>query len=372
MQRHLPAFTLIELLLVMGVIGILSTGVILAINPTSQLMSAQNLRRTWHTRELTNALTQHLIDNGTYIEGVPLAEEEAVSACREGVTSDSCVNIDALTPDYIAALPVDVAETNPLLTGYEVYYQYGRYHVQAPHMGETPAEQIELPDEYSVYWKFDEGSSNSLADASGNGHTATLYGATWTAVAAPLSIENPYALDFDGNNDYIHLNGHADASAYGATGLTVMAWIRPGSAGEENEGHIIDKSNGQYITNGDGYVLSLDNGTGVGAALAANVGFDTTDAYAISANDLVTYDTWQHVAFVFDGSTVTLYRNGSALTPASSQSGEGNVSNDTSVNLHVGAYAYAGVNNFDGIIDDVRIYREALSAGQIAYIAAGN
>ncbi len=41
------------------------------------------------------------------------------------------------------------------------------------------------------YWRFDEGSGSTTADVSGNGNTAYISGATWTASTAPVGIVPP-------------------------------------------------------------------------------------------------------------------------------------------------------------------------------------
>jgi hypothetical protein len=48
--------------------------------------------------------------------------ENAKPVCRQTVTTDSsCVNLDALVPEYILEIPVDPLETNPNLSGYKIY-----------------------------------------------------------------------------------------------------------------------------------------------------------------------------------------------------------------------------------------------------------
>ena len=62
-----------------------------------------------------------------------------------------------------------------------------------------------LDDDYvNAYWKFDEGGGNIAHDSSGHDYDGTIYGATW--VGEPGNA----ALDFDGVDDYVDLDAHAE------------------------------------------------------------------------------------------------------------------------------------------------------------------
>ena len=131
-------FTLIELLIVIAIIGALSSIVIVAINPKKQLCDAENARRAVMQKEMTNALFQYIISTFDLPPGIPATLETAKQICRAGVaTGETCVNLDVLVSDYVAALPVDVSETDPTLTGYKVYANAGRPMVIAMYYDET-------------------------------------------------------------------------------------------------------------------------------------------------------------------------------------------------------------------------------------------
>src|SRR4030095_10522659 len=78
------------------------------------------------------------------------------------------------------------------------------------------------PSDLVAYWKFDEGSGTSAADASGNGNTATLVnGPVWTAGR----VGN--ALYFDGIND--NLTVPDSNSLDPSSSFTLSAWVNPAS-----------------------------------------------------------------------------------------------------------------------------------------------
>jgi hypothetical protein len=53
------------------------------------------------------------------------------------------------------------------------------------------------------HWKFNENSGNTAHDSSAHEYDGTIYGASWT------SGYSSYALNFDGNNDYVSLDNYA-------------------------------------------------------------------------------------------------------------------------------------------------------------------
>ena len=72
-------------------------------------------------------------------------------------------------------------------------------------------------------------------------------------------------------------------------------------------------------------------------------------------------NTWYHVAGTYDGATMKLYINGQ-LENSTPKTGNIFVSDS---NWCIGAFNYAGVAYFNGLIDDVRVYNTALSAAEI-------
>jgi prepilin-type N-terminal cleavage/methylation domain-containing protein len=123
------AFTLIELLLVIGIIAILAGIVIVAINPTKQLASARDAQRRSHVNALINAVYQFSIDNTSghlpgYLTGATVDVNyqicncnaqfcplRATGGCGLPVAGSSMINIRELTGSYIVAIPSDPRAT---------------------------------------------------------------------------------------------------------------------------------------------------------------------------------------------------------------------------------------------------------------------
>ena len=112
-------FTLLEIMIVLGILGILAFIVLVAINPTKQLGEARGANRHASVREIENAVIQYIID-GNAFAGIPAGKLNAQNICRTGI-SGTCYELDVLSPTYLVSLPVDPDETDPDMTGYRIY-----------------------------------------------------------------------------------------------------------------------------------------------------------------------------------------------------------------------------------------------------------
>jgi hypothetical protein len=168
------------------------------------------------------------------------------------------------------------------------------------------------------------------------------------------------ALDFDGIDDHVILSG-GSAQIANATGISLSVWVYPtntasgwpdfdGFGGFRND------------ANADFYLCQLSS-TNVEARFRNSSG--TT--FDISSATLV-LNTWQHYVLTYNGSQLSLYRNGVLLNsvPAS-----GTITNAT-VPLYIGRLVYS-VNNFNylGKIDEFSIWNKALSGTEVAAAYSG-
>lgn len=97
-------FTLIEILIVIGIIAILAAVVLVAINPARQFAQANDSQRTSNVNAILNAVGQYIADNRGGLPTLPAAgapaEEIGATLCGE------------LVPTYIPSLPTDPSSGN--------------------------------------------------------------------------------------------------------------------------------------------------------------------------------------------------------------------------------------------------------------------
>jgi hypothetical protein len=186
---------------------------------------------------------------------------------------------------------------------------------------------ITAPVAASALWTFDEGAGTVAADSLGD-YDATITGAEHVAGASAT------ALDFSGVDDRVVVD---DASALDISGteISLVAWINPRIGGKNEGSRVISK----------------------------RAGLGAPEVFAMTVDD------WTHVAMVYDGTDMRIYVNGGldATTPVA----KADPIDSSAFAVHIGLQekaAYNGTNeqdDFEGLIDEVRILDRALSAVEV-------
>lgn len=100
-------FTLIEILIVIGLIAILASVVLIAVNPARQFAQARNTQRISNVNALLNAIGTRIADNRGIFVGSSCNVEIPTEAQN---MSTSAFDIrPCLVPTYISELPMDPA-----------------------------------------------------------------------------------------------------------------------------------------------------------------------------------------------------------------------------------------------------------------------
>ena len=102
-------FTLLEILLVVGIIAILTAIVIIAINPSNSLAKTRDLQRKIGIAEINKALTQYYIDKGQYPPSLTTSVKGicVTGSATSGVSCTGQTDLSPLVPNYLAAIPTD-------------------------------------------------------------------------------------------------------------------------------------------------------------------------------------------------------------------------------------------------------------------------
>lgn len=162
-----------------------------------------------------------------------------------------------------------------------------------------------------AYWRLNEASGSSAADASGNGHTGTVTGVTWGQAGIGDGLT---AGGFDGINDDVDVHSAGLASAFNGAAGTLLLWFRVADAGVWTDGSWrrllsfrVDANNSLEV-----YRRSSDNDLSV---TLVSGGTTRTLTYHFASAPT----GWQCVATTWSEADdkLSLYINGESQTPIS-------------------------------------------------------
>ncbi len=203
-------------------------------------------------------------------------------------------------------------------------------------------EQVLNPIDVNLagYWKFDEGRGTVAKDSSGNGNNGTLTG-------GPTRQIGKFGgdLNFDGVDDYVVTNSFNLPNTF-----TVSAWVKPASQ-PANYLRIAETS---YA---NGFYLGLDTTDDPGYKWIVN---NPTSPFGTAEGGTLTFGAWTHVVGTYNGTTGVLYVNGVNVGSDTFN----DPGSDTNV-VTIGRNNPLAMEYFNGEIDDVRIYKRALSATDV-------
>jgi len=211
------------------------------------------------------------------------------------------------------------------------------------------------------HWQFDEGSGNTTADSSGNGHHGTISGATWTG---PGWDSTGYCLDFDGQGSDRVSVGSFDVAG---NAISIACWFKADNLDTPgNDPRMISKAIAG--SNQDHWFMVSSSRVGDEKRLRFRLKTDgDTGELKAGPGGTIETDVWTHVAATWDGETMRIHKNG---VEVGSLAKGGTLSTDSTVKVAIGNQpADTGDRPFDGLIDDVRIYDQALSQEEIMWLA---
>lgn len=215
-----------------------------------------------------------------------------------------------------------------------------------------------LADAAQVYYDFESISGNTVPNEAMPTPNGTLVG-------NPATISGPNggtALDLDGSDDSVVVNNTSIINS--APGVSLAAWVRP-DAIPSSIGSIIFISNGQFHYNSRAGIFLNSNGEieVAGRSLDSD-GFQYRTSVAT-----LNLGEWVHVAGVVDyvNEVIKIFINSEeqVLQSGSVSFGASQSDSTDSLAFTVGS-TDQGFEFFNGGVDDVYVFREALSDSEIA------
>lgn len=226
------------------------------------------------------------------------------------------------------------------------------------HSAAPSAENRSLEDGLVVWLKLDEKVGSEAADSSQNENHGTLVGnPQWVdgKIEGGLALQNEST---DDDNQWVEILPQVNQNMVDV--VTLAAWVNADRF--RNGDGVITK--GQNITSyalrlwGDGKVMFTAN---FGEPFGFVGSGDWLSAGSIGVN------VWHHIAVTYDGTQVRFYIDGVF---------DGNeipvelVFGRATQPLFIGADFPDDNQYFDGRVDDIRVYNRALSAAEVATLAA--
>jgi hypothetical protein len=200
------------------------------------------------------------------------------------------------------------------------------------------------------YWTFDD-PTNLGADSSGKGNHGTVEG---DAQFSSNALIGTGALMLDGTDDYIRVGlGSGNMLANWTSDLTIAAWMKPDNASRQWNcffGH---------TTENNGVKFEL---------MAGNFRFTTlaVQDYDLTVSPPFQSGEWAHVALTFSKQYLaTFYANGKRVGQITGSAPAGTATG----NYNIGYGGYWAAEQFQGLLDDVRIYNHTLSEAEIQVLA---
>lgn len=198
------------------------------------------------------------------------------------------------------------------------------------------------------YWPLDFDGYDIINSADG-----TTYGATY--IAGQISG----AADFAGATDRIEIPA-ANIFVHQGLDISYEFWIYPRSLGGGSVGYILEKRG----TGFSGFNIRVNALSGGKYSLFFQYDYTTTDSDA-TTDYIAPENEWSHVVAIHSATTNqwTVYFNGESVTFASETTGVGSQESDSGVDLVIGNRIQQD-RNWDGLIDNVAVYRRVLTADE--------
>jgi hypothetical protein len=209
-----------------------------------------------------------------------------------------------------------------------------------------------------AYWKFDEGYGTTAYDSTNNQNDLSITGASW---AADELCFNGKCLLFDttkdGADDYASRADDPDLDFSEDQEFSITGWFRHTSSVPSADQVILAK---HETSGGDGgYKIYMNNTSNLIAGIDDDNSFGEK---SITLGQNYSDNEWHHFGMTVEGAshaTLSLYVDGILAGTNVAATAQNSLENDDT--FYVGIDGDGTSNEFDGHIDEVKVFRYALS-----------
>ncbi len=281
---------------------------------------------------------------GTYQFEVTMSDSRGLTEVYETVGAELSCYFEG---DFNADCKVDLLDLATFASGWLSTYNMPDFALMSQNW------LVDLGDysdhSFMGHWEMNgDASDSSLYANHGNVHGSPVW---------EPSQHSGGSMIFDGIDDYIEIEGYKGIT--GRQSRTVSAWIKTSSV----SGVIV--SWGNHSSKGNKWIVRIDDTGSLRAEVSGGHIYGTTD--------LTVDDQWHHIAVVLDSdgspdiSEVQLYVDGQPESVAGVKAAPIDTASDQ--NVTIGIYHAGSDPFFNGMIDDMRVYRRALTEEEIQELA---
>lgn len=402
MPKIRQAFTLVEILVTIGILAVLATATTLVINPAEYLSRSRDSVRISDIDTLNKSLGLFRTQGGSFTPAdivyisLPAPNQDCTGVTPAYVlpalpagwaykcaTSDNLRKIDgsgwvpldltSAPPSPLGKLPVDPINSD----ANQQYYTYigGSWSLSARMESSKFLKDTNLSDggsdpvRYEAasdpmlwseasglagYWKMDEASGGSVNDSSPNGINASVNGSITRRSGSECIIGG--CIETTTNGNYVRIP--YDTRLNLTTNVTYTNWVKIKTA-------IGSSTWPQSLGSGDSHRYYAWRSTSNGTSWMFEYGSnnptcDGTTWTSMGGINLGT-DTWHHLAATYDGSTIRTYLDGVQVNSRSFTAG---FCSNSSAFYYLANSPSTSVGVY--VVDEARIYNRALTASEIA------
>jgi len=202
-----------------------------------------------------------------------------------------------------------------------------------------------------VWYKFNETTGTTASDASGNGNNGTLNGG-----ASFVAGQTTNALSLNGSTGYVSMPSGVVSSL---TDFTISAWVNINTLSTWSR--VFD-----FGTGTSNYMFLTISSLNYPRFGIKNGGSEQQ----INGMSALPTGAWVNLVVTLSGNTGTLYVNGTVVATNTGITIRPSDLGSTTLN-YIGRSQFSSDPYFNGLIDDFRIYRRALSSAEVSSLTNG-